>query len=64
MEGLCKEQYYRLVRNLRECGQSATENGDPDKNFELLLCGLKMTEAAEAFEKLLRWLDKLEDDGK
>ena len=53
--------YYRLVGELRTRGETAVEDGDPDKKFELLLCGLKMTEAADEFEKLLKFL---EDDGK
>ena len=58
------QKYYRLVNELRERGRMATENGDPNKRFELLLCGLKMTEAADAFEALLNILSRMADDGK
>lgn len=56
--------YRRLVMELRDRGQMAVQDGDPNKKFDLLLCGLKMVEAADEFEKLLDYLDRQTDDGK
>ena len=57
-------KYRRLIMDLRERGQQAVEEGNHNDKFDLLLCGLKMTEAADEFEKLLDFLDRVMDDGK
>ena len=57
-------KYRRLIMELRDRGQMAVQDGDPDKRFDLLLCGLKMTEAADEFEKLLDFLERQVGDRK
>ena len=57
-------KYRRFVMELRTRGQQAVNEGNHTDKFDLLLCGLKMTEVADEFEKLLDFLDRVMDDGK
>ena len=52
------DKYLRLIRDMRETARKA---GEEDNTFICKLCGLKLKEAADEFEKLIR---RLEDDGK
>lgn len=55
--------YYRLITDMREAARLALHTGE-DRALVCELCGLKLTQCANEFEKLLQKLVDLEDDGK
>ena len=57
------KKYYRLVTEMREAARLALHT-DEDRKLVAELCGLKLTQCANEFEKLLRQLIDQEDDGK
>lgn len=59
-----REKYYRLITDMREAARLAIHT-DEDRALVAELCGLKLMQAANEFERLLRQiLDQMEDDGK
>ena len=57
------KKYYRLITDMREAARLAIHTNE-DRALVCELCGLKMMEAANEFEKLLRQLADMEDDRK
>lgn len=57
------KKYYRLITDMREAARLALHTGE-DRVLVCELCGLKMLQCANEFEKLLRQLIDQEDDGK
>ena len=58
-----RQKYWRLIMDMRETARLALHT-DEDRAFVADLCGLKLIEAADAFERLLRKLADMGDDGK
>lgn len=56
------KKYYRLITDMREAALLAYTA--EDRALVCELCGLKLTQCANEFEKLLRKLADQEDDGK
>lgn len=57
------KKYYRLITDMREAARLAIHT-DEDRELVAELCGLKLMQAANEFERLLRELADLEDDRK
>lgn len=57
------KKYYRLITDMREAARLAIHT-DEDRKLVAELCGLKLMQAANEFEKLLRQLADMEDDRK
>lgn len=57
------QNYRRLVTDMRETAKLTQRTGE-DKAFVCELCGLKLTQAADEFERLLKKLAELDDDRK
>lgn len=55
------KKYYRLITDMREAARLALHTGE-DRALVCELCGLKLTQCANEFEKLLRKLADMEDD--
>lgn len=58
------QKYQRLVNDLRETGRQAADLADEKDLFQVMLYSLKMLEAADDLEELLRYLERQEDDRK
>ena len=58
-----RRKYYQLITDMREAARLALHT-DEDRKLVAELCGLKLTQCANEFEKLLRQLIDQEDDGK
>jgi len=57
------KKYYQLITDMREAARLALHT-EEDRALVAELCGLKLMQCANEFEKLLRKLADLEDDGK
>lgn len=57
------KKYYRLITDMREAARLALHTGE-DRALVCELCGLKLMQCANEFEKLLRKLADMEDDRK
>lgn len=55
--------YWRLINDMRQAAQLALHSS-ADREFVAKLCGLKLQQAADDFERLLLRLSDQEDDGK
>lgn len=58
-----RKKYYKLITDMREAARLALYTAE-DRTLVCELCGLKLTQCANEFEKLLRKLADQEDDGK
>ena len=58
-----RKKYYRLITDMREAARLALHT-EEDRTLVCELCGLKLMQCANEFEKLLRELADQEDDGK
>ena len=57
------QKYRRLITGMRDAAGLALRT-DEDRDLVSRLCGLKLSEAADEFERLLQWLAKMGDDGR
>ena len=57
------QKYYRLITDMREAARLALHT-EEDRALVCELCGLKLMQCANEFERLLRLLADLEDDRK
>lgn len=55
------QKYYKLITDMREAARLAIHT-DEDRALVAELCGLKLMQCANEFEKLLRYLSDMEDD--
>lgn len=56
-----RKKYYKLITDMREAARLALHTAE-DRALVCELCGLKLTQCANEFEKLLRKLADMEDD--